>query len=299
MEFVLSTDLSVLPKCIEFNAEDLKRELQPKLDYYKSMVVTEDGIKEAKVDRANLNLLKSAIDEKRKEVKRQWLVPYESFEVQCKELASMIDAPISAIDTQIKAFDEIRKQEKWTAICEFWNNIANDMDDTIMLDRVVNPKWKNATMKLEDVKLDLSDKLDRIREDLHTIDVEFADVPYKAAILSKYKEQFSLSQARVTAAMLHTEEEKLHRRQEAGNRCASAPASVQAAAQEPAPIQEQPAVDMVQNDTPVHGGFVIQCRRSQLVALKAYMLASGIQISGIITMAEYEKIKEERTSCSK
>ena len=29
-----------------------------------------------------------------------------------KELEQMVDAPISAIDRQIKAFDEIKKQEK-------------------------------------------------------------------------------------------------------------------------------------------------------------------------------------------
>ena len=45
MEFKLITDLSVLPKQVEFNADELKAELVPKLSYYKSLVVTEDAIR--------------------------------------------------------------------------------------------------------------------------------------------------------------------------------------------------------------------------------------------------------------
>ena len=69
MEFKMLTDLSVLPQKIEFNFEELKADLIPKLDYYKNLVVSEDGIKEAKADKANLNKLAKAIDDKRKEVR--------------------------------------------------------------------------------------------------------------------------------------------------------------------------------------------------------------------------------------
>jgi len=53
MNFKMLTDLSTLPQKIEFNFEELKADLTPKLDYYKNLVVSEGGIKEGKGDRAN------------------------------------------------------------------------------------------------------------------------------------------------------------------------------------------------------------------------------------------------------
>lgn len=312
MEFILSTDLSVIPQQINFNAEDLKRELQPKLDYYKSMVVTEDGIKDAKIDRAKLNLLKNAVEDKRKEVKKQCLAPYEEFEKQCKEIVAMIDSPIIAIDTQIKAFDDVRRQEKWADICEYFDSRVGDLEITPERFEILIPKWKNATMKIEDIKQTISDELDRIRSDLHSIDVEFADVPYKAAIVSRYNEQFSLSQARIQAATLHTEHERMMKKQEeekqrqierenaksiAEQAKEINEASRRSIMQENAAPQNAESHDQTQNDPIVQGGFMIQCKKSQLVALKTYIVATGINITGTITTKEFEKIKEERTSC--
>ena len=51
-------------KAIEWNYDELKAELVKKLEYYKGLVYTEDQIKEAKADRAKLNALTTAIDEK-------------------------------------------------------------------------------------------------------------------------------------------------------------------------------------------------------------------------------------------
>ena len=70
MELVLKSAEINLPQSIA-NLEALKAELTPKLEYYNTLVVTADSIKEAKADRAALNKLKTAIDEQRKEIKRR------------------------------------------------------------------------------------------------------------------------------------------------------------------------------------------------------------------------------------
>ena len=46
------TDLSTIPSKIESNAEELKKLLVPRLEYYNNLVVTEDGIRDAKSDKA-------------------------------------------------------------------------------------------------------------------------------------------------------------------------------------------------------------------------------------------------------
>ena len=45
MEFIISTDLAVIPQKIEFNFDEIKAKIAPKLDYYTNLVVTEDSKK--------------------------------------------------------------------------------------------------------------------------------------------------------------------------------------------------------------------------------------------------------------
>ena len=109
MELSLQTAKINLPQSIA-NLEELKAELQPKLEKYNNLVVTADSIKEAKADKAILNKLRSTIDDQRKAIKKQYLEPYNVLETQCKEVIALIDAPIQAIDKQIKVFDEIEEK---------------------------------------------------------------------------------------------------------------------------------------------------------------------------------------------
>ena len=62
MEFVMGNSLETLPKTIDFNFEELKGQLAESLALYTGLVVTEDGIKGAKEDRAKLNKLREALE---------------------------------------------------------------------------------------------------------------------------------------------------------------------------------------------------------------------------------------------
>ena len=113
MDLKMQTDLSVIPSVIEFNFEELKSEIENKLVKYNNLVVTEDSIRQAKSDKADLNKFITALEDSRKEVKRRCLEPYNDFEAKCKELVMLVKAPVVAIDNQIKEFENIKKQEKY------------------------------------------------------------------------------------------------------------------------------------------------------------------------------------------
>ena len=70
MEFLIKTDLNAIPQAIDFNFEEMKAELTEKLTAYNALVVTEDSIRDAKADKAKLNKLRTAVEDKRKEVKK-------------------------------------------------------------------------------------------------------------------------------------------------------------------------------------------------------------------------------------
>ena len=49
------------PERIEWNYEELKAEIAERVQHYETLVYTDETIKEAKADRANLNKLKKAL----------------------------------------------------------------------------------------------------------------------------------------------------------------------------------------------------------------------------------------------
>ena len=115
MEFNLSTDIEKsIPKAIVFNFEELKGELLDAITPYKALIVTEENIKDAKKQRASLNKFESAINDKKKEVKKAYMSPYTEFENQCKELMDIVNSASKHIDEQVKAIEEAKKEPEKT-----------------------------------------------------------------------------------------------------------------------------------------------------------------------------------------
>ena len=122
LELMIRPAEVTIPQAID-NFEQLKAELEPRMQKYASLVVSEEGITAAKKDKADLNKLKTAVEDQRKAVKKQCLELQTTFEAQCRELTAMIDEPITAIDRQLKAFEEQRRQEKYKELETFFAKI--------------------------------------------------------------------------------------------------------------------------------------------------------------------------------
>lgn len=106
------------------NFEELKNALQKELAIYKSVVYTADSIKVAKKDKAALNKLKKAIEDRRKEIKRVILEPYAIVEEQAKELVALIDEPLSLIGNFIAQEEEQEKAARRAEIAAYYRKHA-------------------------------------------------------------------------------------------------------------------------------------------------------------------------------
>lgn len=235
MEFVMSTDLNTaLPKVIGFNFEELKAELTARLDYYSSLVVTEDTVKEGKVERAKLSKLREAVEAKRKEVKRDYMAPYTDFESKVKELVAIIDAPIAAIDGQLKAFDDLRREEKRAEIQKTYAALVPaEMQTILPLERIFDPKWLNATVKIKAVEEGLAAMVQQTEDDLQVLDM--VEPEFAAAVRARYMETLNIGAALRYKQTLVAAAEAAKRRAEA------MAAPVEAPVQMPEPAQEAPA----------------------------------------------------------
>lgn len=195
MELVIKTDLQKdIPKSIEFNFETLKGELQERLAYYNNLTVSEDSIKEAKADRAKLNKLRTAIDTRRKDIKKEFLKPYNDFEGKIKELTVLIDEPIHAIDTQLDTYEEKRKEAKMAKIKEAYEEYIDPIIEGIIpLERIMDQKWLNSTTSMKKVQEDLEAWNDRVNADLLAMDT--VEPEYQASVKEKYIATLSVAQA--------------------------------------------------------------------------------------------------------
>lgn len=287
MELILKSVEINLPQEIE-NLETLKAELAPKLDYYSNLVVTEDSIKAAKTDKANLNKLRTAIEDQRKSIKKQYLEPYNLLEAQCKEVVALIDAPIKVIDSQIKAFDEIEKQEKYAALSEAFT--ALNVPEWIKIEDILNPKWGNKTEKLDSLKAEMADNLKKLTDDFDKLAEMYGEREYYLPIVNRFKTTKDFSQTAVYAVQLESEykkeQERKAKEEELRQQMLKAAESVQNSPEPPeveqsviTPPAEQitVSIESERHEPILIGRFEVECTKTQLIALRDFMKAQGIK----------------------
>lgn len=157
-------------KPIEFNYEEIKQELAIQLQKYQNIVFEEEDIQEAKKTRADLNRLKKQVNDKKIEVKKDFMKPYADFETKIKEIIAMIDNPCAEIDKQIKAFEEKQKEIKKNKIKKIYEENVKDLKETLSLQKIWNEKWLNSTYKIRDIELEILGKIDKVKTDLKVIE---------------------------------------------------------------------------------------------------------------------------------
>lgn len=178
------------PEVIDFNFEELKEEITNKSALYKNMVYTDETIKDAKSDRALLNKFKTALEDKRKEVKKQCLEPYNQFEKQIKELVAIIDEPVKLIGEQITEFEDREKAEKHEQITKLFDKAG--FQSFVTLEQIYDPKWLNKSVSLKSIEEELTNTVYRIGHDVTTIN---SLKEYSFEALEHYKKTLDLAGA--------------------------------------------------------------------------------------------------------
>lgn len=157
-----------LPEELKFNFEELKTELAEKVKTYETMVYTDDQIKQAKTDKANLNKLKKALNDERIRREREYMEPFNQFKEKINDIISIIDKPIAVIDKQIKAADDKRKADKQLEIGSLF--VVKRFPDWVRIDMIQDPSWLNATTSMKQIEDNLDGWKNRISEELKTIE---------------------------------------------------------------------------------------------------------------------------------
>jgi hypothetical protein len=164
---------------ITTNFEDIKTSLSDQMQIYKELVVTEENKTERKKDVATLRKMVKAVNDKKVDVKNEFMKPYTTFEQNVKELIDIINEPISIIDNQVKEYEEKQRLAKQDTIKALFLEMIIDypdcMQDEIQLDTVYDNRWENATASMKSVKEEMTVKLDTIKNNVAIIQSMVSD----------------------------------------------------------------------------------------------------------------------------
>ena len=132
---------------------------------------------------ADLRKMKATIEDKRKEIKKSCLEPYNVLEKKCKELTAMIDKTTDGIGQQLNAYEAERQARKREQIEKAFNTlVSGKLEGYVTLDEIFDKKWLNATVTIGSITEVMSLTLATYTDQLETIrkmpeDVQQAVLP--------------------------------------------------------------------------------------------------------------------------
>lgn len=283
LELKMTTDLATaIPAEIGFNFEELEAELQRRLDHYNHLVVTEDAVKEAKEDLANLRKLREALETRRKDVKKQCEVPYKAFEAKEKRLIALIDAPISAINGQVKKFEDLEREQKRSEIeAAYGELVPEEIREIIPLNRILDPKWLNKGTTMKSIREGIETRVKRTNVDMALIDG--VQPQYMTAVRAKYIATLDIESAMNERDKMMAAEQAFQQRE--AQRKASRPPVAEkppVAAQEPARPRYEEPIPKPRVEEKLHDmTLAFRITQSQATALKQFLEANHIQYKRI------------------
>ena len=157
---------------IQWNKEELKAFIKQKAAEYKDLVYTDENIKDAKKDRADLNKLMKQISDRRIEVKNAVMAPYNEFEADIKEILEEIKKPINQIDAQIKAHENEQRKNRRDALENHYKTAYDEeFRSMVPFDRMLNDKLLLASKTEKKAISELDQIHHQINMDLMTINM--------------------------------------------------------------------------------------------------------------------------------
>lgn len=264
---------------IKWNNEEIKKEVAQKLEYYKNVVYDETEIKEAKKDRASLKKFVEALENKRKEIKKQCLAPYEDFEKEEKEIVAMFSEATSSIDSQIKNFEQAKKDKKLDEIKGLF--VSAEFPDWLSFEQIFDERWLNVSVSLKNIETQINNTREQIDKDLEMLRM-LPNFAFEAEQI--YKTTFNVQKA-ITEAKVAFEIQKRKEKYEAEQKQALQEQKNQDEQTEPAPIliDEQPAISDIKHEEPKKTwlSFKANLTVDDALALKEFFNSRNIEFKSI------------------
>lgn len=195
---------------IEDNIQEVKDKTIKLNEYYKTVSFTEETMKQATEEKANVNKFKKAVSDYRKNIVAEYNKPIENFEKTAKETEKLLTDTYNTINEQVEKYNNQKKEQIRQETERYFNEYMQSKNiDFIKYEQA------NINVILSSSKKSLQEQcktfIDKIVDDLNLIETQ----EHKAEILVEYKQTLNVSQAitTVTNRFKAIEEEKKRQEQ--------------------------------------------------------------------------------------
>jgi len=145
-------------------------------------------IDQAKKDRAVLNAASKELNNKRLELERQFMAPFEEFKKIIKDTTTLIDEASRKIDAIVKAAEDEEREIKKREIEKIYADIGLDV---VPLAKIFDQRWLNKTKKLSEIAAEIADRKQKILSEIKVIN----SLPDKEEVLAYYLDTLDIGAA--------------------------------------------------------------------------------------------------------
>lgn len=137
-----------------------------------------EDVKQCKGQRKYLNGLAKELDERRKAVKREYLVPLNAFEDRANAITGAIKSVSARLDEVVKTAEQAERDAKQAELESHYEAYAGLLVPVVPYQRLADARWLNKTTSIHKAMEELEAKVDRIAADwaaLKAVPLEFRD----------------------------------------------------------------------------------------------------------------------------
>lgn len=263
---------------IQEQLQQIRADVTARVETALSLVCAEETVKSVKEARSTLTKEFKMWEEKRKEVKKAVMTPYEQFEAVYKECVSEIYKKADAeLKTKIDSVESELKQQKARKVFDYFNEYLCSVEavTSISLFEFVTFERANINVTLSASLKSLKEQakafIDRICDDVNLI----ATQEHQDEIWYEYKKTLNVSSAITTVANRYKAIEEAKARE--AERKAHQEAAHKAAekVEDLAPPTVEPIAPPVEEEQILTVAFKVKGTRTQLRALKEFLNNGG------------------------
>lgn len=282
IRFALTSSLEPIQNLVlTANFDEVKAQLRELMQPYEKLVISEDDMAEAKNILARIRKVKTGIDEYRKSIKKEYSAPLAAFEERVKDVISVCTESESNLSEQINKFDRKRREEKFAALEQFFNDNVGSMAEFLTFDQIRNDRWGNATFSMDDAQAEIAKAMDMCEDGVNAI--RSLGSPFEASLLNAYSKNHDLAGAMKLNGEL-TEQKRREDERKAAIEAAKATQERKA----PEPVRTEPTPEKVIASEPTADAdkiltvtLQISGTNDQLLALRKYLDAEGLRFRSL------------------
>lgn len=168
-------EAQVSPAIIKFPAAEVKSLVEKYAGDFKGLHYTDETIKDAKKDKAELNKAKKALSDFAIQTDKMLSANIKEFREEIKEIVGLLEEPIAEIDIKVSEYETRRKAEKEAQVllaierCLLENPLEQRYAECVEL----KAEYLNASMSINKVAEDIKKQIDalKLKQETHKLQV--------------------------------------------------------------------------------------------------------------------------------